>query len=282
MATQKAGIQEASEGPVVLESVGIVFRLLDEMSSARRPMGVTELAQIVEEPKPRVYRHLASLRQLGVVEQDPVSEKYRLGARLVIYGAAASEQFDLRTLADPYLTQIRDATGQTALLSVATNDTALVVATVESKANVCISVKPGNRVQPYCSAQGRIVLAFADEASQQRVMRRKMLPLTRNTMTDPAELAARLKLIRARLYDDADGEVTFGINALCCPIFGMNNVVLGTIGIVGSSGEVVSPPDPTMLQHVQTAAAALSARMNGDAYEHTLAAHRKKGSKPKA
>lgn len=276
MATQKARVQTAGEGPAVLESVGIVFRLLDELSSARRPMGVTELAQIVEEPKPRVYRHLASLRQLGVVEQDVVSEKYRLGARLVIYGAAASEQFDLRTLADPYLTQIRDATGQTALLSVATNDTALVVATVESKANVCISVKPGNRVQPYCSAQGRIVLAFADEETQQRVMRRKMPPLTSRTMTDPVELAARLELIRARLYDDADGEVTFGINALCCPIFGHGNVVLGTIGVVGSSGEVVSPPDPAMLEHIQSAAAALSARLNGDAYERTLAVHRKK------
>ncbi|WP_250520746.1 MULTISPECIES: IclR family transcriptional regulator [unclassified Caballeronia] len=276
MATQKARVQTHGEGPAVLESVGIVFRLLDELSSARRPMGVTELAQIVEEPKPRVYRHLASLRQLGVVEQDIVSEKYRLGARLVIYGAAASEQFDLRTLADPYLTQIRDATGQTALLSVATNDTALVVATVESKANVCISVKPGNRVQPYCSAQGRIVLAFADEATQQRVMRRKMQPLTARTMTDPVELAARLELIRARLYDDADGEVTFGINALCCPIFGHGNAVLGTIGVVGSSGEVVSPPDPTMLEHIQSAAAALSARLNGDAYERTLAVRRKK------
>ncbi|RQS26448.1 MULTISPECIES: IclR family transcriptional regulator [unclassified Burkholderia] len=276
MATKQAHTLDSREGPAVLESVGIVFRLLDELSSARRPMGVTELAQIVEEPKPRVYRHLASLRQLGVVEQDPVSEKYRLGARLVIYGAAASEQFDLRTLADPYLTQIRDATGQTALLSVATNDTALVVATVESKANVCISVKPGNRVQPYCSAQGRIVLAFADEASQQRVMRRKMLPLTPMTMTDPGKLAERLELIRARLYDEADSEVTVGINALCCPIFGMNNVVLGTIGIVGSSGEVVSPADPAQLKPIQQAAAELSARLNGDAYERTLAAYRKK------
>lgn len=70
--------------------------------------------------------------------------------------------------------------------------------------------------------------------------------------------------------------MTVGINALCCPIFGHNNVVLGTIGVVGSSGEVVSPPEPAMLKHVQTAAAALSARLNGNAYEHTLAAHRKK------
>lgn len=253
--------------PVLLESVAMVFRLLDEMANARRPLGVTELATLIEEPKPRVYRHLASMRQLGIVEQDPMNDKYRLGAKLVVYGAASSEQFDLRALADPYLTRIRDATGQTALLSVATYDTALVVSCVESRANVCISVKPGNRVQPHCSAQGRTVLAFADEASQQRVFRRKLQRLTDRTLVDPADLAARLALIRARLWDDADGEVTPGVNALCCPILRDDKVILGTIGIVGPSAEILSPPTAEMLEPIRQAAAELSARLNCSAYE---------------
>jgi IclR family transcriptional regulator, KDG regulon repressor len=126
------GTAAESTGPAILESVGIVFRLLDELALARRPLGVTELSQVVEEPKPRVYRHLASMKQIGVVEQDPVSEKYRLGSKLVVYGTASAEQFDLRAMADPYLTRLRDSTGQTALLSVATHDSALVVSAVES------------------------------------------------------------------------------------------------------------------------------------------------------
>ena len=150
--------EKPTSGPALLESVEMVFRLLDELTAARRPLGVTELAQQLQTAKPRTYRHLASMRQLGILEQDPTTEKYMLGSRLVAYGEAAGEQFDLRAIADPYLTRIRDATGQTALLAVATHDTALVVSCVESKANVCISVKPGNRVLPYCSAQGRTVM----------------------------------------------------------------------------------------------------------------------------
>lgn len=255
-----------SKGPALLESVEMAFRLLDELTSARRPLGVTELALLLDAAKPRTYRHLASLRQLGIVEQDPSSEKYRLGAKLVSYGDAASEQFDLRALADPYLTRIRDATGQTALLAVADHDSALVVSCVESNANVCISVKPGNRVLPYGSAQGRTVLAFSDEANQQRVMRRKMPRLTDNTMSTPEALAIRLKLIRQRFYDDAEGELTPGINALCCPLFRENDVIAGTIGVVGPSSAIPTPPPKAMLQEIQSAAAEISERLNAMTY----------------
>ncbi|MGF0237316.1 IclR family transcriptional regulator [Rhodococcus sp. IEGM1300] len=253
-------------GPALLESVEMAFRLLDELTAARRPLGVTELALLLSAAKPRTYRHLASMRQLGIVEQDPNTEKYRLGAKLVSYGDAASEQFDLRALVDPYLTRIRDATGQTSLLAVATHDSALVVSCVESKANVCISVKPGNRVLPYGSAQGRTVLAFSDQASQQRVMRRKMPRITDTTVCTPEELAVRLELIRQRLYDDADGELTPGINALCCPLFRENDIVVGTIGIVGPSSAIPSPPPMAMLKEIQAAAAEISERLNAMTY----------------
>ena len=256
----------SSKGPALLESVEMAFRLLDELTSARRPLGVTELALLLSAAKPRTYRHLASLRQLGIVEQDPNTEKYCLGAKLVSYGDAASEQFDLRALVDPYLTRIRDATGQTSLLAVATHDSALVVSCVESKANVCISVKPGNRVPPYGSAQGRTVLAFSDQASQQRVIRRKMPRMTDSTLSTPEELAARLELIRLRLYDDADGEVTPGINTLCCPLFRENDIIVGTVGIVGPSSAIPSPPPWAMLKEIQSAAAEISERLHAMTY----------------
>ncbi|MNH93481.1 Pca regulon regulatory protein [compost metagenome] len=142
-----------------------------------------------------------------------------------------------------------------------------MVSCVESKANVCISVKPGNRVLPYCSAQGRTVLAFADAASQQRVMRRKMPALTERTLHDPESLTQRLELIRQRLYDDADGEVTMGINALCCPIFRENDVIVGTIGIVGPSAAIPSPPPAAMLRELQSAAAEISERLHAGTYQ---------------
>ena len=257
-------------GPVLLESVGIVFRLLDELALARRPLGVTELAQIVGEPKPRVYRHLASMKQVGAVEQDPITEKYRLGAKLVVYGTAASEQFDLRAVADPYLTRLRDVTGQTAVLAVATHDSALVVAVAESTRSVVISVKPGNRPAIHCSAQGRLVLAYLDQVAQQRVLRRKLPKFTDRSMVDPAEIQARLAIIRERLYEDADGELLEGVNLLAAPIFRERDVLVGSIGVVGPSRDVPSPPTADLLNAIQSTAAELSIQLHSDIYQRVL------------
>lgn len=264
------------QGPVILESVGIVFDILDRLSRTRRPMGVTELALTMGQPKPRIYRHLASMRQIGVVEQEPLSEKYRLGARLVSYGSAANNQFDLRTLADPYLTKLRDATGETAVLSVAAQETALVVASVESNNPVCISVKPGNRVPIHCSAQGRIVLAWCDEATQHKLLKHKLERFTDKSVTDTAEIHKRLARIRERLYEDANGEVFDGVNVLAAPIFSAGNDLVGIIGIVGAARNIPSPPKAEQLKAVQGVAAAISTHLAGTVYE-TLKNKRARG-----
>ena len=254
-------------GPGILESVGIVFDILDKLTQAGRPLGVTELAQLMNEPKPRVYRHLASMRQLGVVEQEALSEKYRLGARLVGYGAAANNQFDLRALADPYLNRLRDATGETAVLSVADQASALVIASADSANPVCISVKPGNRVPVHSSAQGRIVLAWCDAATQKKLLKPKLQRFTDKSSVDPQEVFERLARIRERLYEDANGEMIEGVNVLAAPIFSAGDELVGVIGIIGAARDVPSPPTSKLLKAVQGTAADISSRLGSDIYD---------------
>lgn len=244
----------------------MVFQLLDKLMFARGPIGITEMANLLNEPKPRVYRHLASLRQLGIVEQDPQTEKYRLGARLVVYGQAASEQFDLKAIADPYLTRLRDATGQSAMVSIATHGTALVIATADSLNNVCISVKPGNRVKPHCTAQGRVVLAFSDESSLNQVAASDMQKFNASTICTATALRERVALVRKRLWDVAEGEITPGISAIAAPVFRNENTLAGTIGIVGASVNIPSNPPMALVREVQKIAAEMSERLNNRSY----------------
>lgn len=264
-----------TSGPTVLESVELVFQIIDQLVAARRPLGVTDVAHLLGQPKPRIYRHLASLRQVGVIEQDPVTEKYRLGAKLVVYGTAASEQFDLRVVAAQYLSELRDATGHTALVSVVENRTALVVATAESMASVCISVKPGTRLLAHCSAQGRIALAYASEPAVFQQLNGKLEGYTPASMTDPTAIRRRLSVIRERLYEEADGEVTPGINALAAPIFRGESTLVGTIGVLGTNLDIPSPPPEWLIAKVQSAAGQISRHLNNKTYESVLTKRRR-------
>jgi DNA-binding IclR family transcriptional regulator len=249
-----------------LDSVAVVAEILDELAAARQPLGVTQLARQLDHSKARMHRYLVSLKRLGLVEQDAASERYRLGWKLFQLGEAAGQQFDLRRLADPYLRRLRDLTGLTALLSVPVNGEALVIAAVESERNVCITVKPGNRPAAHCSAQGRIVLAFADEATQSRQLRRALAALTPQSVAAPAAVRRRLADIRERLYEDAPNEVLTGINTLAAPILRKGDELVGQIGIVGSIQDIPSPALAQQIDLVRGCAAALSEMLEGALY----------------
>lgn len=264
-APQMNGTPLSDEG--ALDSVVMVARVLDELAIAQQPLGVTQLARQLDHTKARVHRYLASLKQVGLVEQDAATERYRLGWKLFQLGEAASQQFDLRRIADAYLKRLRDLTGLSALLAVSINGQATVIATAEADRNVSITVKPGNRPEGHCSAQGRIVLSFLGETALARVLSRKLVALTPHSMIESALIRERLAAIRTRLYEDAPNEVLVGINVLAAPILRDSDVLVGTIGVIGSMQDIPSPPTPQLIEAVTGCGAAISAVLNSQLYE---------------
>jgi IclR family KDG regulon transcriptional repressor len=272
--TQTPASKEPAESPadeqgdVPVQSVGVSFRVLDELASAGRPMRLTEIANAMGETKAKVHRHLASLRQLGVIEQDNVTERYRLGWKLFQLGEAAAEQFDLKELATPLLTAIRDETRQTALLAVPVSGGGAQVISVAENiySRVFLSIQVGNRPVPHCSAQGRVVLAFAPPEIRARVLGQNLQKITTYTQTDPVQLEARLAAVRERFWETADGELIVGVNAISVPILRNGNVLAGVFSLVGLSQDVPATPDPHQLSVLHKYASELSESLNGTAY----------------
>ncbi len=250
-----------------VQSVMVAVRVLEALATSGGPMGVTELARSLGVPKARVHRHLTTLRGMGLVDQERSTERYRLGWKLIHLGQSASEQFDLRKIAEPHLTRLRDAARQTAVLAVPAEGEALVIAAVENDNKISISVKPGNRIPPHCSAQGRLVLAFAPHDLRTRVLGRKLAAHTQHSLTDPKAIAARLEQIRQRLWENAPSEVIIGIDTLAAPLFDHGGELVGTVGIVGSVQFISDPPDSNLVKAVQGCAATICRALNSDAYD---------------
>lgn len=245
-----------------IQSLQAAFGILDALAEAGRPMGITELASALGELKPRVYRHLSTLKQLGVVYQEMQSGKYRLGSKLFALGEAAVDQFDLRHLAAPYLTRLRDQTQQTALLSVPANGETIVLSCVEYRDRISVTSRPGNRPPAHCSSQGRIVLAFSTDDIVKRVLSRKLPAYSPHSITDPKAILARLPAIRERLYEDAMHEVMAGINTLSAPVFRDGGELAAVIGLLGTAEALPSPPPAALLGQLRQTAGELSAELN--------------------
>ena len=69
-----------------VEAVKVAVRVLDELALQQRAMGVTELADALGETKPRVHRHLSTLEEMGLIEQDQSTYRYHLGWRVFQLG----------------------------------------------------------------------------------------------------------------------------------------------------------------------------------------------------
>lgn len=250
-----------------VESVKVAMRMLNEMALARRAMRITELADLMGETKPRIHRHLSTLKEMGMIEQEYATERYQLGWRLFQLGEAAGAQFDLRYRAEPYLVKLRDELKQTSVLAIPINDQPMVISTSDNIfARICISVKPGNRPLPHCSAFGRVMLAYSSKKTQDTLLSKPLIAETDQSLTDRQALLERLTLIRERLYDFAAEEMMVGINTVVVPIFRDDNVLAGAIGIVGSIQEIPNPPLPMQIELLQKFAQELSVQLKSNAY----------------
>ena len=258
--------EEEPRGTAAVRSVLMTVRLLEAMALAGRSLGVSDAARQLGEPRARVHRHLVTLKEAGLVAQDAASERYHLTWRLFQIGQAAAEHFDLRRVAEPAMHRLREAVGQSVLLAVPTGGAPMVVHALEASNNVSITVRPGNRPPLHSSAQGRVMLAFAPEEVRERVLAGPLAAPTPESLTDPARLRARLALVRERLWDTAPSETLLGINVLAAPVFAGGDVLVGTLGIVGSVQFVRDPPENAMLAALRDAAAEVSGALGSERY----------------
>lgn len=251
-----------------VDAVKVSVRIMEAMANAQRAMGVTELADLLQETKPRVHRHLSTLKEVGMIEQDSSNDRYRLGWRIFQLGEAAGNQFDLRRMAQPYLLDLRETLRETVVLSVPTNGLPMVIDSVDNiYARICVSVKPGNRPPPHRSALGRVTFAFASAAEHAAIVDELASGDEKLSKAALQKLDTTLRRIREQRFEVCAGEMMGGINTLAVPIFRDGDVLAGVIAIIGSAQSVTEPPQPVQLRSLHAAAGALSALLHSDAYD---------------
>ena len=101
---------------VPIQSLGKAMRLLDILQEQGRPMHLAELAELAGYPKSSVYALLTSMRAYSYIEQR-ADGRYALGIRLYECGRTVSAAWDISSVARPYLEQLAEQTGASAVIT---------------------------------------------------------------------------------------------------------------------------------------------------------------------
>lgn len=252
---------------VANQSVTISVKILDELAAYGQPIGVSELARRMNESKGRIHRHLTTLRALGLVSQQPVTERYGLGWKIFQLGSAANDSFGIRRIAEEHISRLRDETQHTTVFAIPANREALVLTSAMSNNRITIMVKHGVTLSATASALGRVVLAFSSPAMQEAVITGPLVMHTEASLTEPEMIVKRFEVIQKRFYEVAVNENTYGISTLAAPVFDEQGHIAGSVGIVGSPYTIPKNPGKDIIAQVQNCAKAMSEALGSTTWQ---------------
>jgi DNA-binding IclR family transcriptional regulator len=244
-----------------LASVDLVLSLIELLAGSARSRAMSDIAREMGISKARIHRHLRALMQHGYVLQDPETERYEIGIKLLALGEAVRDRFDVVSATRTEMGRLRDETGQTVTVSALVEGKVVVLELLQGKTLVEFGVRPGSSLDFHSSAHGHVALAFGPPQLMETVLSKPMKAWTQATITDPAKLRKEVDKVRRQRWATAADQLLLGVNALASPIFDYRNEWRGSIAIVGATQFIDAQPAARQLAQVVGAASEASRRL---------------------
>jgi IclR family acetate operon transcriptional repressor len=243
-----------------VRSVSRAVRAL-ELIAEQGELGVTDLGRGLGVHKATASRLAATLADGGLIERDPVSDRYRLGFGLIRLVGAALAGVDLVRTAHPVLEELAERTRETVNIGVLSGDAVLYLDQVSSGHLIASTNWVGRRTPLHCSSSGKVFLAHLPEPVLEQALARPLEAPTPRTVTDPARLRRQLAEVRVRGYATIQEELEQGLNAVAAPVRQLNGEVAAAVSVSGPSFRV-RPVDLARLGRLTVdAAGAVSRRL---------------------
>lgn len=216
-----------------MQTIDRTVEILNTVGMAPAGLTLTALCSRLDLPKTTVFRVLQALVKHDFLRKDDITKVYRLGPALLTLGASSLFQWDLRSIAHPYLEQLALATRETVCLNVLYKDKVICLDTIESDRSTSFVVRVGREMEFHCSASGKAIAAFLPQAWLGRTLERGTLTsCTAQTITDLDELVRHFQIVRAQGYALCDGELEVGVRAIAAPVMQNDHQVVGSVAIV--------------------------------------------------
>ena len=218
---------------------------------------VEEIASVVGISIPSAYRYVSLLREMALVEEAG-GGRYVLTTRVLTLAESVDTSTHLRLAGAGVLEELRQATGETALLIEQSGDYATCTVIRESDMAIRISYAPG-AIQPLHRGAGARVLL----ASQGEQWIRRYLDRVEPSMpsTDRDRLIRTLQEQRKSPYAVSRSELDDGVCAVAAPVT-LGGRVIASLSVAGPEYRIKPDAVEKFGRLVRQAADGLEARLN--------------------
>ncbi len=236
--------------------------VLGYVARASAPVTLAEVSLTVGLPKPTAHRLAGLLEQAGLVHKDPLTRRYVVGSALVDLGFQAIRVAPGHRDRQLLLERLSEKLGETVNLGVLSGGEIVYLDRVEASWPLRMDFKPGSRVPVHCTANGKLLLAFAPRRRRERLAH--SLPLeayTPNTLTEPSTLLRELLQIRRQGYAEDNEEFLVGVCCLAVPVKDRRGRTLAGLAVSAPSARFSLEKARSYLPDLQACAEQLGAHL---------------------
>jgi DNA-binding IclR family transcriptional regulator len=223
-----------AKSPPIVKAVNHAFDVLEALGGDREEHGVTELAKELGFSKNNVFRLLATFQERGYVEQNPKTENYRLGLKVFEMAQVYLHKSGLVRHARPVLQDIAARCNESAYISIFRQKEVVYLDLVEGRQMVKLISRVGSRLPAYCTAAGKIQLAYQSEDDLERLFKdRSMEQHTDSTITGFDALTKELAGCAERGYAVDNQEYDEEVKCVAAPVRDYTRRVVAGVSVSG-------------------------------------------------
>ncbi len=216
-------------------TLGKAVDVLDAVASETTAPRFTDLLARLDQPRGTLHRNISNLieEQLLTVRPD---HSYELGPKLLKLAARAWAGNQFRTIAEPHLKAIGEATRETIHLGVLSDIEVIYLDKVEGNQTVRMHSQIGNASPVYCTGVGKAALSvLPDDELEARISRIVFERHTNSTLCDGDALKTEISEIRHTgiAYDREEHEP--GIHCVAAPVYSSNRSFFAGISVTAPS-----------------------------------------------
>lgn len=228
-------------------------------------MMLRDIAKGAGMPAAKAHRYMVSFLRIGIVEQDPASGRYDLGAYALQLGLAGLGRLDPVRLSGPILESLCEEIHETVVLAVWGSMGATIVRIVDSGSPVTITLRHGTVLSLSKSATGRAFSAFFRSPFLKKLLDEELREAAESSKTNITTIRRQLEKtltdIRTHGISRATGSLTPGINGFSAPVYDHAGNMVASITALGTVGEFDAEWDSPVAKAILAAAGELSRRL---------------------
>lgn len=217
---------------LLVKTLNILNLFLDDATE----MSLSELTELSGLNKSTVNRIVSTLVIYGYLNQREKRGKYSLGFKYFDFTGIIKRKMKIRDIAIPHLMKLTQLVDESAILAIWTEGKVAITETFHANHTLRVVPDEGTQISLHGSSLGKIILANLTEKELNGYFNGQVLKrYTSKTITNLDNLKKQLLLIKQKGIAIDDEESFDNIRSVAAEIRGTENIILGSIGIIGPS-----------------------------------------------